>query len=98
MHLNICKACAKHDNEDKCAFCNGFNENWAYTYDEIWKYYLGHLRHLYVYEYMRDGKIEPYKNFVRRNQYNGLFSKNAISLLSKISVNNKGSLVFSRIE
>ena len=95
--LNSYELCSKHDTEDKCAMCQGFLNNWDYNYGEIYKYYQGHLRHLYVYDYMRFGKIEQCKNVVRCYQYNGLLGKDAMAVLWTIKINNKGSLVFSRV-
>ena len=79
--LNSYELCQKHDLEDKCCFCHGFNENWAYTYEEAYKFYLGHLRNLYVYDCCQFDKMERYKNFLRRCQYNNFFSKDSIGIL-----------------
>ena len=70
-----------------------------YNYVEIYKRYVAHLRHLYVYDYCQEGIKETYKNFVRRCQYNGLFEKNSQTYLWKISIDDKkGFLIFSRFD
>ena len=70
-----------------------------YNYVEIYKRYVAHLRHLYVYDYCREGIKETYKNFVRRCQYNGLFEKNSQTYSWKISIDDKkGFLIFSRFD
>lgn len=98
MKLNAYESCTKHDKDDECAVCKGFQENWVFNYEETYKYYLGHLRHLDVYNYCENGKIEPYKNFVRCCQYNGLFGKEAQTLLWKILRDNNGFLIFTRFQ
>ena len=96
--LDRYELCRKHD-EDNCSICKGFYDNWAYNYEEIYKRYVAHLRHLYVYDYCREGIKETYKNFVRRCQYNGLFEKNSQTYLWKISTDNKkGFLIFLRFD
>ena len=70
-----------------------------YNYVEIYKRYVAHLRHLYVYDYCREGIKETYKNFVRRCHYNGLFEKNSQTYSWKISIDDKkGFLIFSRFD
>ena len=97
--LNAYELCSKHDKDDNCSICHGFYENWTYNYEEIYKRYLAHLRHLFVYDYCQDGVIETYKNFVPRCQYNGLFEKNAQTLPWKIRIDDrKGFLIISRLE
>ena len=97
--LNIYEIISKHDREDTCSICHGFYEVWTYNYEEIYKRYVGHLRHLHVYDYLRDDKRESYKNFVLHCQYNGLFEKNAQTLLWKISVDQKyGYLIISKFD
>lgn len=94
MHVN--ELCEKHKKEDKCAVCDGFKENWLYTYDEIHQLYLGHLRHLYVFQYSQYGKKETCAFFATKCQAQGFFESKAKFMLWTISYNAVGVLVFSR--
>ena len=99
MKLNSREMIRKHDDEDKCCFCHGYIENWPYNYDEVWQYYLGHLRHLFVYMHLLEGTdLEKYSDFMRRCHQYGVFEKSASRSLWKISVNTHGWFVFTRIK
>ena len=78
MKLNSREMIRKHDDEDKCCFCHGYIENWPYNYDEVWQYYLGHLRHSFVYIHLLEGTdLEKHSDFMRRCHQYGLFEKSA---------------------
>ena len=56
-----------HDQNDMCLACQGHVDNYLYTYEEMYKRYSGHLRHLFVFEYHRNGKkdMTEYNDFIR---------------------------------
>ena len=95
MHVN--KMCGKHEKKDKCAVCNGFKVNWSCNYDEIYELYLGHLRHLQVYQGTQSGHKELYRKFIRRCQSQGFFENSTKFFLWTIAYDAIGCLFFSRV-
>ena len=95
--MHVKEMCDKHKKEDKCAVCNGFKVNWPYNYDKIYKLYLGHCRHLQVYQGTQYGQKEPYRKFIRRCQSQGLFENSATFFLWTVAYDAIGCLFFSRV-
>ena len=94
---HVKEMCDKHKKEDKCAVCNGFKVNWPYNYDEIYKLYLGHCRHLQVYQGNKYGQKEPYRKLIRRCQSQGFFENSAKFFLWAVAYDAIGCLFFSRV-
>ena len=65
----------KHDKDDVCSMCHGFFTNYVYNYEEMYKRYNGHLRHLFLFQYHRRGKkdMTEYNIFKKHCQNIGFF-------------------------
>ena len=78
----------KHNEDDTCPLCHGFIENFVYNYEEMYKMYNGHLKHLFVHDYHRNGRkdMTEYNNFVKFAQNTGFFGPFAQSHLWRIYI------------
>ena len=80
-----------HDQNDVCLACHSYVDNYLYTYKEMYKRYSGHLRHLFVFEYHRNGKkdMTEYNDFIRHCQNIGFFGPMAQSHLWTMKVDDR---------